>query len=199
MKVADRENKTMIISFLDEAYACRTNNLKRSTELAQKSLSQSRELGDTALMARSFNYLSLFSMIKGEYENALSMAENAMRHFVELKDEKGIADARYNIAGVYYKTDNYHLGLVNLVDCISIYRKFNDYHNLSRANKSLGTIYEYFGDEKNAIKAYEDAIAAAKKAGDLNLESNAYNPLSGIYIKQKIWKWHRRLLSVRYA
>jgi len=185
MEVRYRENKSQIISLLDEAYACRTNNLKRSTILAQKSLLKSRKLGDTALMARSLNYLSLFSMIRGEYDNALFMSENAIRYFEKLNDEKGIADARYNIAGVYYKTDNYHLGLVNLVDCITIYRKFNDYHNLSRANKSLGTIYEYFGDEKNAIKAYEDAIVAAKNAGDLNLESNAYNPLSGIYLKQK--------------
>jgi signal transduction histidine kinase/Tfp pilus assembly protein PilF len=185
MEVSYGENKNLIVSLLDEAYACRTNNLKRSTELAQQSLSQSRKLGDTALIARSLNHLSLFSMIKGEYENALFMSENAIKYFEELKDEKGIADAKYNIAGVYYKTDNYHLGLVNLVDCITIYRKFNDYHNLSRANKSLGTIYEYFGDEKNAIKAYEDAITAAQNAGDLNLESNAYNPLSGIYLKQK--------------
>lgn len=173
-----------IISLLEEAYACRTNNLKRSIELAKKALSMSRKLKDAGLMARSLSRISLFSMIMGDYENALRMAEAAIKHFKELNDEKGIADAKYNIAGVYYKTNNFHLGLVNLVDCITIYRKFNDYHNLSRAHKSLGTIYEYFGDEKNAVNTYEEAIKAGQKAGDLNLESNAYNNLSGIYIKR---------------
>ena len=178
------DTRPRIISLLEEAYACRTNNLKRSIELAQKALSMSRKLKDAGLTARSLSRISLFSMIMGDYENALHMAEAAVKHFKELNDEKGIADAKYNIAGVYYKTNNFHLGLVNLVDCISTYRKFNDYHNLSRAHKSLGTIYEYFGDEKNAANTYEEAIKAGQKAGDLNLESNAYNNLSGIYIKR---------------
>ncbi|BAU54844.1 Autoinducer 2 sensor kinase/phosphatase LuxQ [Mucilaginibacter gotjawali] len=178
------ESRLPIISLLNEAYACRTNNLKRSIEYAQKALSMSRHLTDTGLMAQSLSRLSLFSMIMGEYDNALRLAQAAIKHFAELNDERGIADAKYNIAGVHYKTNNFHLGLANLVDCITIYRKFNDHHNLSRAHKSLGTIYEYFGDEKNAVSAYEEAIRAGRKAGDLNLESNAYNNLSGIYIKR---------------
>jgi signal transduction histidine kinase/CheY-like chemotaxis protein len=185
MKLSLEENKDQIVSLLEEAYACRTNNLKRSVEFAKKSLFLSRKIDDMPLIAKSLSLLSLFSMIMGEYEQSLHMAEEAIAYFEGLNDEKGIADAKYNVAGVYYKTDNYHLGLVTLIDCITIYRKFNDYHNLSRSHKSLGTIYEYFGDEKNAIKTYEYAISAAETAGDLNLESNAYNPLSGIYLKQK--------------
>ncbi|HEY0245161.1 MAG TPA: ATP-binding protein [Mucilaginibacter sp.] len=185
MKSTPKDTNHHIVSLLDEAYVCRTNNLKRSVVLANQSLLLSRKSGDIALIAKSLSHFSLFSMIMGEYEQALQMSEEAMKYFETLNDEIGIANARYNIASVYYKTDNYHLGLVNLIDCIVTYRKYNDYHNLSRAHKSLGTIYEYFGDERNAIKTYEHAIEAAKKAGDLDLESNAYNPLSGIYLKQK--------------
>jgi len=186
MKVSLQQGvKQRVTSLLDEAYACRTNNLKRSTELAHQALALSKDLNDTALIAKSLSHSALFAMILGEYEPALSMSADAIKLFEELNDDKGIADAKYNIAGVYYKTNNYHLGLVNLVDCINTYRKYNDYHNLARSHKSLGTVYEYFGDEKNAIQTYEDSIDAAKKAGDLNLESNAYNPLSGIYLKQQ--------------
>ncbi len=184
MNLPLQDNKVRISSLLDEAYACRTNNLKRSTQLAQQALALSREIDDTALIAKSLSHTALFAMIIGEYEHALSMSADAIQLYETLGDDKGIADAKYNIAGVYYKTNNYHLGLVNLVDCINTYRKYNDYHNLARSHKSLGTIYEYFGDEKNAIQTYEDSIVAAKQAGDLNLESNAYNPLSGIYLKK---------------
>lgn len=185
MNLTPKENIESVLPLLDEAYSCRTNNLKRSVELAKKALTISRKAGNEALIAKSLSHYSLFSMILGKYDDCLRMADEAIKHYETLKDERGIANAKYNIAGVYYKTDNYHLGLVNLVDCITTYRKYNDYHNLSRSHKSLGTIYEYFGDEKNAIQTYEDAITAAKMAGDLNLESNAYNPLSGIYLKQK--------------
>ncbi|MDB5002771.1 MAG: luxQ 2 [Mucilaginibacter sp.] len=186
MKVSLQQGvKQRVTSLLDEAYTCRTNNLKRSTELAHQALVLSKDLDDTALIAKSLSHSALFAMILGEYERALSMSADAIKLFEELNDDKGIADAKYNIAGVYYKTNNYHLGLVNLVDCINTYRKYNDFHNLARSHKSLGTVYEYFGDEKNAIQTYEDSIEAAKKAGDLNLESNAYNPLSGVYLKKQ--------------
>ena len=184
MKQSLQDNKNAIIALLDEAYACRANNLKRSTELAKTALDQSRKLNDIELQAQSLSRLALFSMIKGEHEQSLQMSKEAIAYFEGLNNELGVADAKYNIAGVYYKTDNYHMGLVNLLDCIAIYRKHNDFHNLARSHKSLGTVYDYFGDEKNAIKTYEDAINASKLAGDLNLESNAYNPLSSIYIKQ---------------
>ncbi|GAB2987589.1 hypothetical protein GCM10027049_29490 [Mucilaginibacter puniceus] len=185
MKLSPEDTKDKITSLLDTAYACRTNDLKRSTRLVKQALKLSKDINDISLQAKSLSHLSLFSMICGEYERSLHMAAQAIAYFEELNDEQGIANAKYNIAGVHYKTDNYHLGMVNLLDSITIFKKYDDYHNLARAHKSLGTIYEYFGDEKNAIKTYEDSIAAAEKAGDLNLKSNAYNTLSGIYLKQK--------------
>jgi len=178
------DSNMLVVSLLDDAYACRINNLKRSVQLTQKALKLSRETNSEALIGRSLNHLSLFYMIMGEYSNSIEMAKEAIDYFEKLKDERGIADAKYSIAGVYYKTDNYHLGLIYLIDCLAIYRKFNDYHNQARVHKSLGTIYEYFGDQKNAILSYENSIVNATKAGDVNLESNAYNPLSGIYLKQ---------------
>ena len=176
--------KLQVVALLDEAYACRINNLKRSKDLAKKALGLSRKLHDKALIGRSLNELALFSMIMGEYKSSMSMSKEAIKCFTQLRNERGIADAKYNIAGIYYKTDNYHLGLVYLIDCLTTCRKFNDYHNQARVLKSMGTIYEYFGDRKNAEKSYKNSISAAKKAHDLNLESNAYSPLSGIYLKK---------------
>ena len=184
MENYSQDEQTLVLGLLKEAYTCRVNNLKRSIELANDALQRSKLLSDKSLIGKCLNQLSLYFMICGEYEKSTSYAKEAIEYFEELQDEKGIADAKYNIAGILYKTDNYHLGLIYLTDTISIYKKFNDYHNLSRVEKSLGTIYEYFGDQNNAIQSYENAIEAAKKAGDLNLESNAYNNFSGVLLKQ---------------
>lgn len=180
-----QDSRAHIISLLDEGYACRSNNLNLSVELAHKALAISREIGDKALIAKSLSQYALFSMIQGEYDSAISMSKEALAYFEELKDELGVASAKYNLGGVYYKTDNYYLGMAYLTDCVNIYRKNNDHQNLARALKSLGTIYDYFGDPKNAIRTYEEAIAESKLAGDLNQEANAYNPLASIYLKQK--------------
>ncbi|WP_374948882.1 ATP-binding protein [Mucilaginibacter sp.] len=184
MESRSPSNITAISTLLDDAYANRIHNLNYSVKLANQALALSRAGNNTALIGKSLNQLSLFYMIRGAYKRAVAMAKEAIECFTELGDEKGIADAKYSIAGVYYKTDNYHLGLIHLFDCLATYQKFNDYHNQARAHKSLGTIYEYFGDPKNALRSYESAITAAQKVNDHNLISNVYNPLSGIYLKQ---------------
>jgi len=180
-----QEDQTVeIVSLLEESYKSRVNNLAQSISLAEKALTLSRSLHVRSLEGRSLNQLSLYYMIMGAYDQSTERAKEAISIFETLNDEQGIADAKYNIAGVYYKTDNYHLGLAYLIDCLGIFERHKDYHNVSRTEKSLGTIYEYFGDPNNAAKSYENAIAAGQKTGDQNLESNVYNNLSGLYLKQ---------------
>ncbi|MSQ78280.1 MAG: tetratricopeptide repeat protein [Flavobacteriaceae bacterium] len=178
------EEKRKVLELLEKAYVGRVNNLALSIEQAKEALSISCSINDKSLQGSSLNKLSLYYMISGEYQLSLNAAKEAIVYFELLNDERGIADAKYNIAGGYNKTDKLHMGLVNLVDCITIYKRYEDHHNISRSEKSLGCIYQYFGDQKNAEKSYENAIEAAKKVGDAHLESDAYNNLSDIYLKQ---------------
>ncbi len=169
---------------LAKAYHDRVSDLEMSLKLATQALSISRMSDEKTLIAKSLTHLALFYMILGEHEKSRKISEEAIAYYQELKDEKGVADARYNLAGIYYKTNNFHLGLLLLLDCLVTYEKFEDHHSCSKVEKSLGTIYEYFHDDVNAIKSYELGIESAKRAGDLNLESNCYNPLSGMLLKQ---------------
>ncbi len=172
-----------ITSLLDEAYETRVSDLQKSIELAQRALEISRQGGLPKFIAESLCKLSLFYMIIGQNEKAIAMANEAIALFKELDDEKGVADAKYNIAGTYYKTDQFHLGLQALEECLIIYRKHKDYYSQGRVQKSMGTIYEYFGDVASATLAYESSIQAGEKCGNQDLVSNAYNPLSGILMK----------------
>jgi len=173
-----------VIQLLETAYEQRGENMRHSIKLAQKALKKSRALNDSSLIGKSLSRLALFHMISAENQTAIEMSEEAIEHFRKDNDELGIANAKYNIAGVYYKTNNYHLGMFHLIDCLTIFRKHNDKHNESRTQKTLGTIYEVLGDQLNAINAYESAIQCAIEVKDRNLESNVYNPLSGIFLKQ---------------
>lgn len=178
------QSRKRIISLLEKSYNARINNLELSIDLSNNALllCTSPDLKD--LKAKALSNLSLFQMILGENEKSTINAHEALKLYEEIQDEKGIADIKYSIAGVYYKTNNYHIGLVYLIDALNIYKKFNDYHNISRCEKSIGTIYEYFGDVEKAIDSYQNAINAGKQINDLNLISNAYNNLSSVYTKQ---------------
>lgn len=170
-------------ALLDEAYQTRVNNLPRSISLAMRAVKLTEHTAPH-LTARANNLLALFYMIKGEFREALELAQIALTFFEKVHDPKGVADAKYTIGSVFYKTNNYPQGLQMMLDCLRLYRRLEDHHNEARVLKSIGTIYEYFGDQTNAVDSYNKCIEAAKKAGDLNQVSNAYNPLSGIYLEQ---------------
>lgn len=184
---------------LDQAYDLRIRDLKMSKQLASEALQISQQLKDPDLIGKSLSHLSLFQMILGEFDQAINTAEDAIRSFEKQGNERGIADAKYSIAGAQYKTDNFHKGLMTLMDCLTIYRRFDDFHNQARVFKSMGTIYEYFGDTKKAIESYEEAIEAAKKIGETDLQSNAYNPLSGIYLDHGDVDKARELINLSVA
>ncbi|MDC8004084.1 tetratricopeptide repeat protein [Aureisphaera galaxeae] len=181
--VQDTMSKAEILQLLNDAYKKRGEELNTSIKLTKKALEASRKLQDSSLIGKSLTKLALYAMVKGEHEKSIKLSTEAINCFKSVDDELGAADANYSIAGVYYKSNNYHLGMFHLIDCLSIYRKHGDHHNESRTLKSLGTVYEVLGDYASAKSVYEGAIEAAQAVGDKNLESNAYNPLSGILLR----------------
>ena len=171
-------------TLLKKAFEARVNDLATSIQLATQALALGDAIGHRGLSARAKCELGLFYMVLGEFEKAKLLSTEALAYFETVQDVKGIADSQYTIAGVHYKTEHFHLGMESLLDCLHLYRKLNDHYNEARVLKSMGTIYEYFGDQENAIRAYLRSIEAGRLANDPNLESNAYNPLSGIYVKR---------------
>ncbi len=173
-----------INALLAEANKIRINNLRKSIVLAEEAHQLSCACHHQPLIAKSLSQLAFFFMIAGEHEKSISLASESSQIAEQLNDEIGIADAKYTIASVYYKSDNLHLGLKYLLDCIAIYKRHNEYLSQAKAYKSLGTIYEYFGDAENAATVYQLAIEAAEICGDENMKMNVFNPLSGIYLNQ---------------
>ena len=173
-----------IEALLNEAHTIRVNNLVKSIVIAEKALGLAEEIQNLPLTAKAFSQLALYNMVIGEMDKATAYSQQAISIFETLQDERGVADAKYSLAGVYYKTNQYHLGLMNFSDALKIYQKYGDYYNQSRTEKSLGTIYEFIGDVTSALNEYKKAIRNAKRVGDFNLESNVYNNLSGVLVKK---------------
>jgi signal transduction histidine kinase/CheY-like chemotaxis protein len=184
MNVPETAIPDQVLHLLAEAEAAKVHSPKLSTSLAIQALEKSQQFCDNKLTAKSLSACAFYYMISGEHELSLSTASEAIALYEELNDERGLADVKYTVASVHYKTDNIHLGLKYLVETLTIFRKYNDYANMAKSYKVLGTIYEFFNDESNAIEAYEAAVAAATEVGNINLITNAYNPLSGLYLNR---------------
>jgi signal transduction histidine kinase len=171
-------------SLLEQAYATRGNDIHESIQLADQALRHCRDTDNSHGKAKAESMLGLFHLVKGEFETARTFSESALLFFTDRQDIRGIADANYNLASIYYRTNDYHRGLRILLDCLKAYRSINDLANQARVLIPIGTVYEYFGDYDHAADAYAQCIQISKEINDLNQESNAYNPLAGIYIKR---------------
>ncbi len=174
----------MLTSELAKAYEMRVSDLDVSIKMVNDTLDTAIALKCPQLVANSKTLIGLFLMIKGDFEMSQKASYEALEYYKINKNRKGIADATFNLASTYYKTDNFHKGLLLLLECKQIYADLVDHANLSKVLKAIGTVYEYLGDLHNAKESYEESIATAIICNDTNLESNGYNPLSGIYLKQ---------------
>jgi signal transduction histidine kinase len=169
---------------LEKAYSQRGHDIHASISLTEQALRYFTNVNHESGIAKAENQLSLFHLVQGNFDTAKNFAESALAYFTKHQNLKGIADAHYNLGSICYRTDNYHNGLLLLLDCLKTYRLLDDFHNQARVLKSIGTIYEYFGDYSNACESYEKCIGISQKIKEPDLESNAYNPLSGIYLKR---------------
>ncbi|WP_421877847.1 ATP-binding protein [Marinoscillum sp.] len=151
---------------------------------AKKAVLMSIKTDDSGLLAISKYKLSQKFMQNGEVGKATTVGREVIGTYQVLGDDQGLADSKFHVARIYLQSENYHLGLIYLLDCLEIYRRLADYHHQAKVQMALGTVYEFFKDDRNAIVAYEKSIDAAKKVGDVVLETDAYNPLSGIYLNK---------------
>jgi signal transduction histidine kinase len=182
--LADELFERQLLNLLEEANKIRVFDLEGSIQMAFDVLEKARLIPNNTIVAQSQNLLGLFFMVKGEYENSRLYSNEAFDYFKSIDEKKGMADAIFNIASTYYKTDNFHKGLMLLLQCKQLYGEIEDHGNIARVLKSIGTIHEYFGDTNKAVATYEQCVESARIANEPNIESNAYNPLSGIYLKR---------------
>lgn len=181
MYYTDLSDAKRVLQFIGNA-SKPNQDLHSVLEMAQQAYEKSLNLDDAGLIARSLFKLSEIYESLGETDQSIHYLKEAIGYYKVIGDDYKIATSKFQLAEIYLKGENFYLSLVYLLDCLAIYNKSEDYYNVARVQKSLGNIYEYFGDVQNAIIAYEKSVSAAKRAGEPDLESDAYNPLSGIYL-----------------
>ncbi len=182
MYYTDLTDAQRVLQFIGSA-SKPNQDLYSALEIAKRAYEKSLTLDDAGLIARSLFKLSEVYESLGETKHAIHHIKEAIGIYEVIGDEYKQATSKFQLAEIYYRGEDFYLSLVYLLDSLTIYNKTEDFFNIARVQNSLGAIYEYFGDHHNAIMAYEKSIDAAKKAGELDLESDAYNALSGVLLK----------------
>lgn len=176
--------KVRIHNLIADSYISRIKNVNESLRIIDEArkLSENHQYQDGITIANV--YQGFYLMITGDFERALSISKLALSQFNQDDHRAYKSLALYTIGSVYYKSNNYHIGLEHLLQCLSIRKEIDDRLGQSQVLKAIGTIYEYFNDYESAEEVYEKCIELSKAIKDNLGESNACNPLSGIYLKR---------------
>jgi signal transduction histidine kinase/ActR/RegA family two-component response regulator len=180
-------NKKLVSKFeesVEQAQSIRIANIYGSIAIVKELITACETAQDDFLVAKAKSKLAFYYMINGDFKLAKSIAKEALLYFNTNNNEIEEADVKYTLASVYYKCDKLHLGLHFCLECIDVYTKHKDYANQAKCYKVMGTIYEFFEDLDNAINAYNNCILNADLIGDRNMKSNAFNPLSGLFLNE---------------
>jgi tetratricopeptide (TPR) repeat protein len=151
-------------------------------DILNHALKLGRATEDVGLMAICKRRLSHALREIGHLDEALHAAKDAVGLYQLMGNKLMWTRGKYDLARFHAQSSNYHLSLIYALEALESFRQLKHGEYEARVQYHLGTIYEYFEDQKSAMLAYEKSAYAAKKVGNKRLESDAYNPLSGIYL-----------------
>ncbi|MDN5210670.1 tetratricopeptide repeat-containing sensor histidine kinase [Fulvivirgaceae bacterium BMA12] len=176
--------KEKVQQLVKSAYHTRIKDVNESLLIIEKARNLSLKYHYQYGVDVSEAYKGFFLMILGDFKTSLKLSKALLDKFQEdhLKAERSVV--LYTIGSVYYKSDNYHVGLQHLLECLSLRRELDDKLGESQVLKAIGTIYEFFNDYESAEEVYERCFEISQSINDKLGESNACNPLSGIYLKR---------------
>ncbi len=121
---------------------------------------------------------------KGEYQEAIKWAKEALQRSEKTKDTKSKAHARNALALSYIESGQ----LTDAVEClqkaITLYEELGDYSGLLTANSNLGGCLQYTGDFDAAARHYKIALDVSKQMDNVLWVAISSSNLAELYI---IW------------
>jgi len=110
-------------------------------------------------------------LLKGDYENSLSVYEEVMRVSEEGGDKGGKIDALFNMADIYRKNSRTERSIEGYLECIGFYRQTGNRWGLIKTEQNLADIYDTRGELESASGYYMDSIKNLEEMrGELETE-----------------------------
>jgi len=176
---------------LGRAYSQRGRNADAADEYA-KALEAFTAAGDVEGRVQAYRALGQAYLRLDDRERAVQVLERAAQ--LEERQTLGV-DAALNLGRAYMREKRWQEALEHQRRALSRAILANDRRNMALAYNSLGNALLESGDRRQAIKAYEEAVAIWQELGDDVGLAKTYNNLAVAYRRAGRWDQARRLLD----
>jgi signal transduction histidine kinase len=168
-QLGDASGTQRISLLLDLAYQLHMRNLPRMRNLIDDALALSLEIGDRAGESRSYNLLSIYWGVLGDYAKALNAALRSVEILREIGDTDQLS-ARYNNISLIHKRMGdleSHRKYTHLT--LETAEVTGDDRVMSSALNNLGNLQEDEGDFEGALENQRLAAALREELGEWEL------------------------------
>ena len=109
---------------------------------------------------------SLMTGQNRDYNKALKYAQQGLKLAVQAEFEKGYAELRRTIGGVYFYLDDYDQAIEHYEGAISVCEKIQDYDGMARNYYNIAMIYRIQSKYYHSLNLSQKAILIWKKSGN---------------------------------
>jgi len=160
--------------------ARRQGDYEETRRLARKSLTLSRELGDSWGITHSLLLLGLAEYRQGDVERAEALLEESLA-LAEQSNNPRLVVGPLNVLGdVACHRGDYVAGQSMLERCLSLTRKLQDQFKVAVALNNLGTVFHVRGNVEKAEAAYRESLDICREVGDREGQAIALSNLGEV-------------------
>ncbi|MBI3518724.1 MAG: tetratricopeptide repeat protein [Bacteroidetes bacterium] len=124
----------------------------------------------------------------GEYDKAMSFAEEALNDAKKVNFKKGMADAYNAFGAIYDEKGDYTKSLDYYTQTLKIHEELKDDKGICRDMNNIGLLYENLNNYNTALSYYEKALDQAKKFDDKAILSAINFNIGAIYTYTENYK-----------
>lgn len=151
----------------------------------KESLNISRNLKDTASIARSLLNCGIVFFIQSEFDSSLFYNSRALKFFRQKKDTLNLAKAIGEIAKVYSLMGDHAVALEYFNEELAFVKRLNNELGLGNSYSNLNTVHNYLENYDSSIFFGRKAIPIFRKYNNLGGLNTVYQNLANIFKAQE--------------
>jgi signal transduction histidine kinase len=173
-----------INTLFDISVAYSMSNPANSIKFANQALSESKKLGDQALVLQSYNILSVAHMSTSNFDSVINISQKAIQLATKLKNNVALGKAYNKIAMVNMERGRHKESIDYNFKALKIFEAENivPYQGLILLN--IGVSYEKLGLFDDALANYKKVLAIAEKTNSNEMFANANGNIGIIFMKK---------------
>jgi two-component system, NarL family, sensor kinase len=165
-------------------YKLKGNNLKAiETGIIAIALLLPKSYDASALIEKAWiqNSLSASYLKIGNYNKAVSNAQEAKSIFISQNENEGMAAVFITLGNIYERQKDYVKSLTHFQEALKIHLNSNNKRELAKTYNSIGNIYYSIADYHNSLTYYKLSLTLRKENGfDDDIYGSLYN-IGNIY------------------